>query len=102
MYRQGSDHLPLVNSLKGMNTGWCTAGEKTAEAQLRDGDLHVYYSIDQNNKLTIPRIAIRMEGNRIGEVRGVAADQNLDSAIAGADILQMKLAENFRIVVVWT
>ena len=30
MYPQGSDHLPLVESLQGYGTGWCTAGESTA------------------------------------------------------------------------
>lgn len=29
-YKQGSDHMPLVKSLEGKNTGWCTAGESTA------------------------------------------------------------------------
>jgi len=31
-YRQGKDHMPLVNSLQGRGTGWCTAGESTAKA----------------------------------------------------------------------
>ena len=77
-YDQGSDHMPLVNSLQGYNTGWCTAGEETAEAQLQGGDFYVYYSLDENDDYKVPRIAIRMEGNTIGEIRGVADEQNLE------------------------
>ncbi|MBT4072031.1 MAG: hypothetical protein HOE80_04925, partial [Candidatus Magasanikbacteria bacterium] len=40
-YKQGSDHMPLVNSLQGKGTGWCTAGESTAKSQLTSGDFHV-------------------------------------------------------------
>ena len=78
-YDRWSDASPLVESLQGYNTGWCTAGEETAEAQLRGGDFYVYYTLDENDEYKIPRIAIRMEGNYIGEIRGVAKDQNLES-----------------------
>ena len=40
-----------------------------------------------------PRIAIRMEGEEIAEVRGVGANQNIDEFMAGADILDKKLLE---------
>ena len=78
-YNQGSDHMPLVNSLKGYNTGWCTAGESTAESQLKCGDFYVYYTLDEKNEYKVPRIAIRMEGDRIGEIRGIASHQNVES-----------------------
>ena len=78
-YPQGSDHMKLVKTLEGKGTGWCTAGENTAKKQLEGGDFYVYYSYDHDGKPTIPRIAIRMEGNNIGEVRGVAEKQNLES-----------------------
>ncbi len=78
-YPQGSDHMKLVKAIEGKGTGWCTAGESTAETQLERGDFYVYYSYDLEGKPTIPRIAIRMEGNSIGEVRGVAEKQNLES-----------------------
>jgi len=77
-YSQGSDHMPLVKSLQGHGTGWCTAGESTAQTQLQGGDFYVYYTFDKKGIPTIPRVAIRMEGNKIAEVRGIAADQNLD------------------------
>ncbi len=80
-YEQGSDHMPLVESLQGHGTGWCTAGESTARAQLDGGDFYVYYSYDQNDNPIIPRVAIRMEGGSIGEVRGIAEEQNLDPYI---------------------
>lgn len=90
-YRQGVDHMPLVESLQGHGTGWCTAGESTAKAQLEAGDFYVYYSFDENKKPNIPRAAIRMQGGQIAEVRGVAEEQNLDPYIA--DIVQKKLSE---------
>jgi len=90
-YKQNSDHMPLVESLQGHGTGWCTAGESTADAQLKGGDFYVFYSYDEKGNPIIPRAAIRMSGNQIGEVRGVAAEQNLDPYIG--DIVKQKLTE---------
>ncbi len=90
-YPQNSDHMPLVESLRGQGTGWCTAGESTAQMQLKGGDFYVYYSFDQQDKPTIPRAAIRMQENQIGEVRGIAEQQNLDPYIN--NIVQEKLKE---------
>ena len=80
-YPQGSDHMPLVESIQGHGTGWCTAGEETAKKQLEMGDFHVYYSNDLIGEPTIPRVAIRMQQGSIAEVRGVAPDQNFDPYI---------------------
>ncbi len=90
-YEQGSDHTPLVQSIRGRGTGWCTAGENTAKTQLGGGDFHVFYSNDDDDNPTIPRIAIRMEGEKIAEVRGIAAKQNLDPYMT--EILEKKLDE---------
>ncbi|MEK7187168.1 MAG: hypothetical protein AAB690_02625 [Patescibacteria group bacterium] len=90
-YNKNSDHTPLVESLQGHGTGWCTAGESTAETQLKTGDFYVYYSYDKSGNPTIPRVAIRMEGNHIAEVRGIAPDQNLDSYIG--EVVRQKLRE---------
>ena len=77
-YNRGSDYMPLVNSLKGYNTGWCTAGQTTAKNQLSIGDFYVYYTLDENNEYRVPRIAIRMENNEIAEIRGIAEHQNVE------------------------
>ncbi len=90
-FNQGEDHMPLVTSLQGHGTGWCTAGESTAQAQLQEGDFYVYYSNDRDIKPTIPRVAIRMEGSGIAEVRGIAPEQNLDPYVA--PIVEQKLEE---------
>lgn len=90
-YDRGSDHMPLVESLQGYGTGWCTAGESTAQSQLSAGDFYVYYSYDKNGNPTIPRVAIRMQENGIAEVRGIASEQNLDPYIG--DVVKDKLAE---------
>lgn len=90
-YNQGSDHMPLVNSLQGYNTGWCTAGESTAKSQLEGGDFYVYYTLDEQEEYKVPRIAIRMEGNKIGEIRGIAKDQNIESEME--EVVEEKLKE---------
>lgn len=79
LYQQGGDARLLSQSIRGKGTGWCTAGEQTATKQLEGGDFHVFYSLDDEGKPTIPRIAIREENGKIVEVRGVAFKQNLDS-----------------------
>ena len=90
-YDRNSDHIPLVQSLQGHGTGWCTAGESTAETQLKGGDFYVYYSHDEDGKPTIPRAAIRTQQGKIAEVRGIAEQQNLDSNIA--PVVEEKLQE---------
>ncbi len=90
-YKKDSPHMPIVTSLQGHNTGWCTAGESVAEKYLKAGDLHVYYSIDETGTFTNPRAAICMKGNTISEVRGIAKQQNLDPYIT--EVVQQKLTE---------
>lgn len=90
-YNKGSDHIPLVRSLQTRGTGWCTAGVATAESQLSQGDFYVYYSLDAKRKPVLPRVAIRMQGNSIAEVRGVGPQQNLDQYIA--PVVKQKLGE---------
>ena len=89
-YEQGDNYQKLHQSLQGKNTGWCTAGEETCRNQVKNGDFYVYYTYDEKGKATNPRLAIRMDGkNRIGEIRGVAKDQNIEPHFE--DILSKKL-----------
>ena len=90
-YRQGTDPKELTVAIRGKGTGWCTAGENTARTQLQGGDFHLYRTLDDEGQPTIPRIAIRMEGQKIGEVRGIAKQQNLDPYMP--DVLGEKLEE---------
>ncbi len=76
-YDQGSDHHILEQALRGKGTGWCTA-EGSAYAHLQGGDFYVYYSKGPNGVFTEPRIAIRMDGDNLGEVRGVNQRQELE------------------------
>ena len=95
-YNQGSDEDEinrLVDSLYGKNTGWCTATKSTAENQLYYGDFYVYYTESNKTSKPNPRIAIRMEEEKIAEIRGIAFQQNLDEIIAGTNILDEKLLE---------
>ena len=81
----------LSGSLQGHGTGWCTAGESTAEAQLYEGDFYVYYTKDEDGKETIPRVAIRMQQGEVAEVRGVLPSQELEPMMA--DIASEQLQE---------
>lgn len=90
-YEKNSDPAPLVNSLDGYPLEWCTANIDTARTQLQGGDFYVYYSIDENGEAKIPRLAIRMQGDSIAELRGIAPNQNIDPYIA--DVAKKKMKE---------
>lgn len=78
-YNQGTDeYITLQKSLQGYSTGWCTAGGEFAKNQLKTGDFYVFYSKNKEDKDTIPRIAIRMQGDEIAEIRGIDDKQELE------------------------
>ena len=54
------------------DTPWCT--KTNAASQLRGGDFYVYATKGEDGSM-IPRIAIRMEGDQVSEVRGVASEK---------------------------
>lgn len=85
------DAQTLASSLQGYGTGWCTAGEQTAHYQLRNGDFYVYYSENEDGDAVVPRVAIRMQGNKVAEVRGTQKAQNLEPEML--DIAKDKLEE---------
>lgn len=99
-YGKGTDPTALWASLQNKGTAWCTKGFATAETQLKGGDFYVYYTLDRQGKPTIPRIAIRMQEENIGEVRGVADNnQNLEgnmAVIAEEKMKDLPGAERYR------
>lgn len=90
-YDQGSSGAELAATLQGYGTGWCTAGEGTAQMQLNMGDFYVYYSKDTQGDYKVPRVAIRMEQGEVAEVRGIEADQNLEGDLV--EIAEAKLED---------
>lgn len=89
-YKKGSDPKLLVDSLEGYPLEWCTAQIDTARTQLRGGDFHVYYSLNEAGEAVIPRLAIRMQDNKIAESpKGIAHNQHLDPYIN--KVLEKKL-----------
>lgn len=93
LFRQTSDPRTarrLSGTLQGHGTGWCTAGESTAEAQLNDGDFYVYFTRDEDGKDTIPRVAIRMEQGEVAEVRGVLPSQELEPVLSDITSKQLE------------
>lgn len=90
-YPQGSDVGEVVKTLKGKGTGLCIAGKGAASSYLNSGDLHIFYSNDQDGNPTFPRVAIHAKGEEIAEVRGIAHKQNLDPFIG--EVASAKLSE---------
>lgn len=91
-YNQGNDYKLLWKSVQGKNTGWCTAGEENCKEQIKKGDFYVYYTKDNEENYTVPRIAIRMIGkSTIAEIRGVEKNQNLEGVMTL--VLNEKLEE---------
>lgn len=84
-FARNSDHKALVDSIAGFNTGWCIAGEGTAESYLGHSDVWVYFSQDAEGQNSIPRAAVVTDGSRITEVRGIIqtkeVKQHLDDYI---------------------
>ena len=78
-YHQQSDPNILFNDINGKNTGWCTAGSlEIARQHINGGDFYVYYTRDENNEYTCPRIAIRTDYGEIVEIRGIGLLQSLE------------------------
>ena len=84
-----STAMRLAESLQGKGAGWCTAGTHTAAHQLSKGDFYVYYTPDNDGNDTMPRVAIRMEGDQVAEVRGIAPRQNVEDNLL--DVVAEKL-----------
>ena len=84
-YDQGSDYRLLEKDLAKKGTGWCTA-EGSAKSQLEDGDFYVYYTKGPSGAYTEPRVALRMEGEKLAEVRGVNPRQEIEPELV--DIAQ--------------
>ena len=69
------------------NTYWCTKSAGTS--QLRGGDFYVY--VTESNGEIFPRIAVRMNEDKVGEVRGnKSASQDIDAEM-------LPIAEKFLI-----
>ena len=81
--------MRLAESLQEKGSEWCTAGTHTAAHQLSKGDFYVYYTPDNDGNDTMPRVAIRMEGNQVAEVRGIAPRQNVEDTLL--DVVAEKL-----------
>ncbi len=81
-YKRGSEPADLVKSLEGHPLEWCIADESTAKDYLDGGDILIYYSLNESGEPIIPRAAIRMHGDAIAEVRGIAPGQHTDPYIA--------------------
>ena len=98
----------LSQSLQDKGTMWCTEGTNFSESQLVGGDFYVYYTREDVDKesystslddmtdeerravCTMPRIAIKMSGGKIGELRGIVGGNEQDLEPEMLDIAQAK------------
>jgi hypothetical protein len=68
----------LFNSVQGKGTGWCIEGNATSRNYIKQGDFYVFYTYDNDQKPTQPRLAIQMSGSHIGQLRGVLQHQEVE------------------------
>ena len=98
----------LSMSLQDKGTMWCTEGTNFSESQLAGGDFYVYYTREDIDKesysipledmtederkrvCTMPRIAIKMNGDKIGELRGIVGGDEQDLEPEMLDITRAK------------
>ncbi len=80
----------LSGSIAGYSTDWCISGESTAQDYLNTGDFYVYYSFDDDGIANIPRVAIRMQADRVDEVRGILAGQELEPELIDKTIRKLQ------------
>jgi hypothetical protein len=85
-----TDAYKLWNSIVYKNTFWCTRerdiciDQICGGGQYKAGDFYVYYTNDANDNPTVPRIAIKFDGDDIREIRGVLdSSQNLEPSLTG-------------------
>lgn len=87
-YTKG-DEKRLIASLEGKITGWCITGEAVARDYLKEGNMHIYYTKDKSGNYSIPRICLRFDHDKIAEIRGVDATQNMEPDML--DVIDKKL-----------
>ncbi|OGG62220.1 hypothetical protein A3C19_03045 [Candidatus Kaiserbacteria bacterium RIFCSPHIGHO2_02_FULL_54_22] len=91
LYPKGSNVDEVVKKLKGKGTGLCIAGKGAAHRYLNSGDLHIFFSNDEEGNPSFPRVAIHVEDGQITEMRGIAYKQNIDPYIT--DVVSAKLPQ---------
>jgi hypothetical protein len=86
--KNGKELMQLVQS-----TYWCTKSAGTS--QLRGGDFYVY--VTESNGAIIPRIAVRMNEDEVGEVRGnqsSAQDLDAEMLVVAEEFLNKNIPNN--------
>ncbi len=82
----------MIKSIEDKNTGWCIASHNRADAYAEHGNFYIYYTKDNDNNYTIPRIVILKSGvDGIDEIRGIEPSENLEQCMI--EPLEKKLNE---------
>ena len=94
-FNQDSNPSELISSIQGKNTGWCTTLMDFATSHLNKGDFYIYFTKDRNEEYSIPRIAIRLVGDKkIEEIRGIGEHQNIERDMFDIILEKIKEFEN--------
>jgi hypothetical protein len=81
-FKKKANPQKVMKRLEGYGTGWCIASNLgDMKRYLKDGELHIYFSEDDKGQAVIPRICIHVEHGEVAEIRGIAADQNLEGGM---------------------
>ncbi len=88
---KSADSDQLAEDVSRYRSGWCTGGKQTAHTQLSNGDFYVWYSTGSDGQDNVPRIAVRMEGGKVREVRGIGDNQEMEPELI--DVAMDKIRE---------
>ena len=88
------DATKIANDLNDKNTGWCLTSKTITKNYLDCGKIYIYYTADDKNNYTIPRICIRLEENSVAEVKGTL-DSNSNIEYSMINIAEEKLNHFF-------
>ncbi len=76
---KGSDPKEAMARIQGFGTGWCISTNLAdMEKYLANGDLHIFFSENEQSTPVIPRVCIYVENGNVKEIRGITANQNLE------------------------
>lgn len=87
-----NDDKKLVNDLKGKKTRWCITTLRTIKDYFDEGcEFEIYYTKDNNDSYTMPRICIRTQDGKLAEIRGLLTFQNVEPELV--DVITNKINE---------
>lgn len=88
-YEGLKNRVKLRKDIIGKGTLWCIENREDVRRILENDVIDIYFSNDENDEPTKPRLAIVSNNNVIKEIRGIEHNQNVEPAML--EILERKL-----------